>query len=59
MKNKYARIFQVFIILVFLFGSVNLNTVLAQDETPVPTEAVAIVEEVTTEPATATEVPAT
>ncbi|MDP3451173.1 MAG: hypothetical protein Q8R87_11380, partial [Anaerolineaceae bacterium] len=59
MKTKYARLFQVLIILVFLFGSVNLNTVLAQDETPVPTEAVAIVEEVTTEPATATEVPAT
>ena len=56
MKTNRARFFQVVVILMFLFGSVNLKTVLAQDETPAPTEAAAIVEVVSTDSASATEV---
>ena len=45
MKTKIARFFQIFIILVFLLGSANLQTVFAQDETPVVTEPVVVVTE--------------
>ena len=62
MKTKIARFFQIFIILVFLLGSANLQPVFAQDETPVVTEPVVIITDnpegdVTEEPTLETEVP--
>ena len=59
MITKLARVFQILIIFVFLFGSMNLNTVQAQDETPEPTDPVTIVETVSTESASVTEAPST
>ncbi len=59
MKTNWVRLFQVIVILVFLFGSVNLKTVLAQDETPLPTDSISVIEVVTSEPASVTEVSAT
>ena len=56
MKKNFARFIQIFIILVFLLGSVNLQTVFAQDETPVVTDTP---QEVVTEQIVVTEVPAT
>ena len=56
MKTKIARFIQMFIVLVFLLGSVNLQTVFAQDETPVVIDTP---QEVVTEQIDVTEVPAT
>jgi len=48
MKTKFARFIQIFIVLVFLLGSVNLTTVFAQDEEPTePVAAEGIVVEAT------------
>lgn len=59
MITKLVRVFQILFIFVFLFGSMNLNTVQAQDETPDSTDPVAIVETVASESTSATEAPST